>query len=58
MPELFNSSPHPGLVNDNYPKCTTEVIYNVYLDANNVKFPGSMWGLYTNGSETLFTSFK
>lgn len=49
MPELFNSSPHPGLVNDNVPT------YNVHLDATNVKLPGSMWGFHTNGSETLFT---
>ena len=42
-------------MNDNYQKCATEEIYNVHLDANNVKLPGSMWGLHTNGTETLFT---
>lgn len=42
-------------MNDNDPKCTTEELYYVHLDANNVKLPASMWGLHTNESETLFT---
>jgi len=55
MPELFDGSPHSGLMNEYVPKCITEETYDVHLDANNVKLPGSMWGLHTNGKETLFT---
>jgi len=42
MPELFDNSPHPGLMNEYVPKCTMEETYNVHLDANNVKHPRNM----------------
>lgn len=48
---------NPELVTDIKEKNIIEPLsYNVHTDANNIKLPGTMWGLHTDYSEkTVFS---